>query len=84
MFDALKSRGVKWDIIGMSAYPRWSHLDGPTMITQVMANIKDLKKRYVEALLKTHDMQKATAYAFVNKDNLDLFVREWKKFWKGE
>ena len=45
---------------------------------------KDLKKRYVEALLKTHDMQKATAYAFVNKDNLDLFVREWKKFWKGE
>ena len=46
MFDALKSRGVKWDIIGMSAYPRWSHLDGPTMITQVMANIKDLKKRY--------------------------------------
>ena len=36
MFDALKSRGVKWDMIGMSAYPRWSHLDGPTMITKVM------------------------------------------------
>lgn len=46
MFDQLKSRGVKWDIIGMSAYPRWSHLDGPTMITKVMANVKDLKKRY--------------------------------------
>jgi arabinogalactan endo-1,4-beta-galactosidase len=46
MFDALKSRGVKWDMIGMSAYPRWSHLDGPTMITKVMANIKDLEKRY--------------------------------------
>jgi arabinogalactan endo-1,4-beta-galactosidase len=46
MFDALKSRGVKWDMIGMSAYPRWSHLDGPTMITKVMANIKDLEQRY--------------------------------------
>ena len=46
IFDALKSRGVKWDMIGMSAYPRWSHLDGPTMITKVMANIKDLEQRY--------------------------------------
>jgi arabinogalactan endo-1,4-beta-galactosidase len=46
MFDALKSRGVKWDMIGMSAYPRWSHLDGPTMITKVMANIKDIEQRY--------------------------------------
>lgn len=46
MFDQLKNRGVVWDIIGMSAYPRWSHLDGPTMITRVMANIRDLKQRY--------------------------------------
>ena len=46
MFDALKNRGVKWDMIGMSAYPRWSHLEGPTMITKVMANIKDLEQRY--------------------------------------
>ena len=46
MFDALKNRGVKWDMIGMSAYPRWSHLDGPTMITKVMANTKDLEQRY--------------------------------------
>ncbi len=46
IFDGLKSNGAKWDIIGLSAYPRWSHLDGPTMITKVMANIKDLKKRY--------------------------------------
>ena len=38
--------GAKWDIIGLSAYPRWSHLDGPTMITRVMSNINDLKKRY--------------------------------------
>ena len=46
IFDGLKNNGAKWDIIGMSAYPRWSHLDGPTMITKVMANINDLKKRY--------------------------------------
>ncbi len=46
IFDGLKKNGAKWDIIGLSAYPRWSHLDGPTMITRVMANINDLKKRY--------------------------------------
>ena len=46
IFDGLKKNGAKWDIIGMSAYPRWSHLDGPTMIQKVMANIKDLKSRY--------------------------------------
>ena len=46
IFDGLKKNGAKWDIIGLSAYPRWSHLDGPTMITQVMNNINDLKKRY--------------------------------------
>ncbi len=46
IFDGLKNNGAKWDIIGMSAYPRWSHLDGPTMITKVMANINDLKNRY--------------------------------------
>lgn len=46
IFDGLKKNGADWDIIGLSAYPRWSHLDGPTMITRVMANIKDLKSRY--------------------------------------
>ncbi len=46
IFDGLKKNGAKWDIIGLSAYPRWSHLDGPTMITRVMSNIKDLKSRY--------------------------------------
>lgn len=40
------SRGLVWDMIGMSAYPRWSHLDCNTMITKVMANIKDLEQRY--------------------------------------
>lgn len=46
IFDGLKKYGAKWDIIGLSAYPRWSHLDGPTMITKVMDNINDLKSRY--------------------------------------
>ncbi len=45
MFDNLKNRGVKWDLIGMSAYPRWSHLDGPTMIQKVMYNVNDMNKR---------------------------------------
>ncbi|MCR5393954.1 MAG: glycosyl hydrolase 53 family protein [Bacteroidales bacterium] len=46
IFDGLKKNGAKWDIIGLSAYPRWSHLDGPTMISRVMSNMKDLRKRY--------------------------------------
>ncbi len=46
MFDALKSRGVKWDIIGMSAYPRWAHLDWETEINMSVANMKDMIERY--------------------------------------
>lgn len=46
MFDALKNRGVKWDIIGMSAYPRWSHLDWETEIVLAVANMKDMISRY--------------------------------------
>lgn len=42
---------------------------------------KDLKKDYVAALLKNHDMRLATIAAFGSKDKLDLFVAEWKKFW---
>lgn len=46
IFDGLKKNGAPWDIIGLSAYPRWSHLDGPEMVRQTMANIRDLKSRY--------------------------------------
>ncbi len=42
---------------------------------------KDVKKRYVEALLKSQDMRLATAAAFADKDTLELFKSEWKKFW---
>lgn len=40
-----------------------------------------LKRDYMNALLKTRDMRKATAAAFASKERLDLFIREWKKFW---
>lgn len=43
---------------------------------------KDVKRDYVNALLEHKDMVKATSVAFKNKDTLDLFVQEWKKFWK--
>lgn len=46
MFDNLKKNGAKWDIIGMSAYPRWSHLEPAEEIRQVIANVKDMKSRY--------------------------------------
>ena len=44
---------------------------------------KDLKKDYVAALLKHKDMHLATAAAFGTRDNLALFVSEWKKFWQS-
>lgn len=46
MFDQLKMRNCKYDIIGLSAYPRWSHLEGPEMIRQTLDNIKNIKQRY--------------------------------------
>jgi len=41
-----------------------------------------LKKAYLDTLVETRDMRRATAAAFVNADTLKLFVWEWKKFWK--
>ncbi|MBN2612438.1 MAG: glycosyl hydrolase 53 family protein, partial [Bacteroidales bacterium] len=46
MFDGLKNNGAKYDVIGMSAYPRWSKLDWQTMITRVIYNVNDMKSRY--------------------------------------
>jgi arabinogalactan endo-1,4-beta-galactosidase len=44
MFDGLKSNGAKWDIIGMSLYPSTS--DWPTLDSQAVTNIKDMRSRY--------------------------------------
>ena len=41
-----------------------------------------LKKRYMEALVETRDMRKATSAAFKDADLLKKFIAEWKKFWK--
>lgn len=46
MFDGLKKNGAKWDIIGMSAYPHWAHLDWKTEIDMSVANMKDMIQRY--------------------------------------
>jgi hypothetical protein len=43
---------------------------------------KDLKRNYVDTLLRTQDALKATDAAFGSKDNLDLFVSEWRRWWK--
>ncbi len=44
---------------------------------------KDLKRDYLDALLRTRDMREATRAAFARPDRLKLFVNEWKKFWKN-
>ena len=41
-----------------------------------------LKQRYMETLLGTGDMRRATSAAFKDADTLKKFVAEWKKFWK--
>lgn len=51
VFDALKSRGVEWDIIGMSIYPYWA-MEGKREESEIMtlvdaiANINHLKEKY--------------------------------------
>lgn len=42
---------------------------------------ESFKRDYIEALLKTRDMRKATETAFRSMDRLKNFVSEWKKFW---
>ena len=45
---------------------------------------KSLKDDYVKALLKTHDMRKATITALLgDQDKTNLFVSEWVKFWQA-
>ena len=41
-----------------------------------------LKKRYMDTLIETRDMRKATSAAFKDADLLKKFIAEWKKFWK--
>ena len=41
-----------------------------------------LKKRYMDALIETRDMRKATAAAFKDADLLKQFIAEWRKYWK--
>ena len=43
---------------------------------------KDVKRDYVKSLVATKDMRQATSIAFKDQDTLDLFVREWTKYWK--
>ena len=41
-----------------------------------------LKRRYMDTLIETRDMRKATSAAFKDADLLKKFIAEWKKFWK--
>ncbi|MBO7661216.1 MAG: glycosyl hydrolase 53 family protein, partial [Bacteroidaceae bacterium] len=52
MFDRLTENGAKFDVIGMSCYPRWSHLDitndsqVTSTINKYISNMKDVQARY--------------------------------------
>ncbi len=43
-----------------------------------------VKENYFKVLIKTQDMRLATAAAFPNRDFLDYFVNEWKRYWKNK
>ncbi len=43
---------------------------------------KDLRRTYVESLLRHQDAERATAEAFGSADKLKQFIAEWKKFWE--
>ena len=45
---------------------------------------KTLKADYIDTLLETQNMLKATNAAFQSKDLLRLFVSEWLRFWKAQ
>lgn len=40
-----------------------------------------LKRRYLQTLVETRDMRRATAAALGDEDRLRLFVAEWTRFW---
>ena len=42
---------------------------------------KNLKRDYIEYLLKTRDMHAATSRAFGSTDNMKRFAAEWKAYW---
>ena len=50
MFDALKSHGAKWDVIGMSVYPYWANwpnsLPWQTDDSLALVTMKDMIARY--------------------------------------
>jgi hypothetical protein len=43
---------------------------------------KDLKRDYIASLLECRDMRKATLAAFGSVEKMDLFCKEWLKYWK--
>ncbi|MBQ3926067.1 MAG: glycosyl hydrolase 53 family protein [Bacteroidaceae bacterium] len=57
MFDQLQKYGAKYDVIGLSAYPKWSHLDVTTdaaiksTINTYMTTFKNLKARFKKPVM---------------------------------
>jgi len=97
MFDGLKAKGAKWDIIGMSLYP--STTNYTTLDAQCLTNMNDMVTRYstpvmvVEVGMEAD--QPATTKAFLtdilskvksvnNKQGLGVFYWEPEAYnWQG-
>ncbi len=69
MFDGLKNNEAKWDIIGMSVYPKWANLDWQTDVNTSVANMQNLNTRYDKKVMVCETgydyNQASTAYDFL-------------------
>ena len=43
----------------------------------------NLRVDYIQAVLRTHNRDEATAIAFGSSERFALFINEWKRFWKN-
>lgn len=46
LFDGLKNNGAKWDVIGMSVYPKWANLSWTVDDNLALTNMQDMIARY--------------------------------------
>lgn len=69
MFDGLKANGARYDMIGMSLYPRWSPDNWKTTVDKCKANMEDMVKRYNKEVMIVEtgmSWDSPDAYAFLS------------------
>ncbi|HEX4084681.1 MAG TPA: glycosyl hydrolase 53 family protein [Chthoniobacteraceae bacterium] len=50
-FDGIQAHGARYDVIGMSYYPHWQHVDYSETIDALGANLVDMAERYHKGVM---------------------------------